>query len=85
MDEWATDNNNKNALYQQLDQDDLILLGKIFKSAKEQKFTINELENVLEEFNITFSPDRLKSLFLKVTRNCLLDILLFLIENHFLD
>lgn len=69
MDEWATDNNNKNALYQQLNQDDLIRLEKIFKSAKEQKFTINELENILEEFNITFSPDRLKSLFLKVTLN----------------
>lgn len=79
---------NKGALYQKLDQDDLICLDKIFKSAKEQKFTINELEHILKEFHITFSPDRIKSLFLKVKYFCFSGFFFLLfdfIENFFLD
>lgn len=57
---------DKDDLYRKLDQDDLIRLEQIFKSAREQKFTINELESVLQSFNIKFSSDRLKSLFFKV-------------------
>lgn len=60
------DPNDKPAMYQKLDHDDLIRLENIFKSAPEQKFTINELENILQQFDITFSPSGLKSLFLKV-------------------
>ncbi len=58
--------NDKEALYKKLNQDDLIRLEQIFKSAKEEKFTIKELENVLESFNVTFTPDQMKSLFMKV-------------------
>lgn len=65
MTEWET-NNSKPVLYKKLDQEELIHLEEIFKSSKEQKFTINELESVLKESNITFSPEQLKSLFLKV-------------------
>ncbi|KAG4072283.1 hypothetical protein HA402_004215 [Bradysia odoriphaga] len=66
MGEWDTSNSNKEALYKKLNQDDLKLLATIFKEAKEQKFTINELEEVLKPFDIIFTRDQLKSLFLKI-------------------
>lgn len=66
MAEWEVFENSKSALYQKLDQDDIIRLQEIFKSKEGQKFAINDLENIFEQFNITFSPDKLKSLFLKV-------------------
>lgn len=59
-------NDARSAVYQKLNQDDLIRLEKIFESSEIQKFTINELEDVLNEFNITFTPDQLNSFFLKV-------------------
>lgn len=67
MAEWDVLENSTPALYQKLDQDDIIRLFEIFKSSKEQKFSINKLENILVQFNITFTPDKLKSLFLKVS------------------
>lgn len=67
--ERERNNDDKAALYRKLDQDDLIRMEQIFKSSEEQKFTIDELENVLKEFHISFSPDRLKSFFLKVKDN----------------
>lgn len=69
-DNWEDFGNSKLALYQKLDHDDLIRLQEIFKSSEEQKFSINELENIFEQFNITFSPDKLQSLFLKVLYCC---------------
>lgn len=57
---------DKPAMYQKLDQVDLIRLENVFKSAPEQKFTIKELENILKQFDITFSASGLKSLFMKV-------------------
>lgn len=66
MGEWDTGNSNKDVLYKKLSQDDLTCLAAIFKEAKEQKFTIYELEEVLEPFGILFTRDQLQSLFLKV-------------------
>lgn len=79
------DNNNdaKPALYQKLNQDGLIHLEERFKTSEEQKFTINQLETVLKEFNISFSPDRLKSFFLKVNLNFVV-VFVSLMKREFL-
>lgn len=57
---------SKQALYEMLDQDDLVRLQEIFKETGERSFNIDELKDILEQFDINFSPDQLKSLFLKV-------------------
>lgn len=66
MGEWGAQTNDKEALYRNLNQDDLIGLEKIFKSAKEEKFTIHEFDDVLQQYDIHFTSQQLDSLFQKV-------------------
>lgn len=55
---------SQSALYQRLGRDDIHHLKEMFNGG--QRFSMKELENILEHFGIRFSPDRLKTLFLQV-------------------
>lgn len=53
-------------LYQKIGQDDLKQLEEMFISKEGQKFTMTELEDVLEQLNISIPVERMKLLFSKV-------------------